>query len=346
MNVQDLYSYIEHNVDGYHKYLIGSNEIVIRCPFCGDSTKHTNKGHFYIGQKVEGSFLYQCKRAECGVQGQFNKRTLDILGINDITFISDLLAHNNSIRTNCFIRTEHAKYTNKNNTFSNYNFNNLDLKMKYYNKMIYLNSRIYKNANEKYQDLEMNLNDYRIIVSIKHFIDTHNLLEKLTNKQRGILDLLEDKFIGFLNMPGSVISFRSIDNNIPFRYYKMKFNDITDVYAIKDELDLFNLNKVNINICEGSFDIINIKNRLHNKMNRNDIYLSANSGDYITKVDYIVKHIGILNLHINIYRDSDVPLYRIKKQFDNTIYKDCYSVFSNSLGKDYSEEEIYIIKDY
>ncbi|MGB9825360.1 MAG: hypothetical protein ACPLRU_01695, partial [Desulfofundulus sp.] len=40
------------------------NERIYRCPFCGDSAKHPNKGHLYINA---GTGVFKCHR--CGEEG-------------------------------------------------------------------------------------------------------------------------------------------------------------------------------------------------------------------------------------------------------------------------------------
>lgn len=328
MDIKEFYSYIDKHIQTY-KRLFGK-EICIRCPFCGDSKKHLNKGHFYIGE-VDGVLLYNCMRAECNASGIVNKRLLDTLGITDLKLATEVKKMSMSYK-NKIIRTTH----NSSIKFVSYNFEYF--KNFFPNKLQYLERRLYNKS-------EIDLNKYRIIFSPINFIDTYGL--KLNKYQYNLLHTLEHDTVGFLNMNGSGITFRYISDNSEYRYYKMKLFDNTDIYSIKNTIDLLKLDKLNINIAEGAFDIINISNRLTNIVdNKKDIFLAANGKDYINKVEYMSKYLGIIDLQINIFRDRDMGLENIHKQFKNSIFKDSYSIYSNTLAKDYSEDQLFVLKDY
>lgn len=329
MDIIELYNRITPFID-YHKFINGSNEIIVRCPYCGDSVKHENKGHFYIGESNNGMFLYQCKRAECGVTGVLNKRVLSDLNVQDLDLMIDINKLNVNSTFNKIIET-------KNNNYNRFNTYDFEHKNNNNEKMDYLRNRLF--------DIDkIDLNKYRIILSIKNFIETFSLYSHFKNKS--LLDNLEKNAIGFLNFNSSAISFRYF-NNSKYRYYKVKLNDDIDLYSIRTELDLLYSREITINICEGAFDIINIRNRLFKEVDENEnIFIASNSGDYITKIEYLSKLLGLVNFKINVFRDSDVSTEKIKNQFKNSIFYNNLNIYSNSLGKDYSEDKLRIFKDY
>lgn len=327
MDISDLYDILSSKLDTYHNFIKSSKEIIIRCPYCGDSIKHSNKGHFYIGES-SGTFLYQCKRAECNATGILNKRVIEDLGIFDLELFAELTKINSfSIYKN--INTSN-NYNLKYDTYDYNVFKNI-----YTKKMDYLYSRIFNLD-------EIDLSKYRIILSPTNFFQTYGI--KLNSYQSSILMNLEHNSIGLLNGNGSNISFRYIDENSKYRYFKIKLNNETDIYTISNSIDLTNQNYLTINICEGVFDCINIYSRI--RKNDNEIYAAANGSDYISKLEYLCKQSGLLNLKINIYRDSDHSVNKIINQFKNSILKDSINIYSNTLEKDYSYEKLFIVKDY
>lgn len=327
MDITELYDVLSSKIDTYHNFIKSSKEIILRCPYCGDSVKHSNKGHFYIGE-TSGLFLYHCKRANCNASGLLNKRVLEDLGIFDLNLFSELIKLNSS-------------FMYKNTNISNSNMSRFDtfdfnaFKNIYPNKLDYLKCRLY--------DVDdIDLSKYRIVFSPANFFQSYAI--KLDEFHNSLLPNLEHNSIGFLNSNGSCILFRFIDKDAKYRYFKMKLNKDVDIYTISNSIDLLKSNILTINICEGVFDCINIYNRI--RKDDTEIYAAANGSDYVNKVEYLCKYSGILNVKINIYRDSDHSVQKILNQFRNSILKDSISIYSNSLEKDYSYEKLFLIKDY
>lgn len=331
IDVDYLYEVFKSKINGYVKLVKSSNEIITRCPYCGDSIKHQNKGHFYIGTNGSGLFLYQCKRAECCATGILTKRVLEDLDIFDIELFAELTKHNlehSDLKNSSFI--------NKNILRESFDFNIIDNVPNLDKKLSYLNRRLF---NFDKSELEK----YRIILSIKNYSYFNKLKLNLSNEK---ITLLEEKAIGFRSLNGSCLIFRFIDDSTGYRYFKLKLNDDNDVYGIENKINLNDYPGLVVNISEGIFDIINIERRLKRNIQGNEIFLASNSADYVSKIEYIAKYSGLLNLDINIYRDTDAPIKKILHQFKNSIFKNNINIFSNTLGKDYSDNDIYLIKDF
>lgn len=326
MDIVSFYNHIDKYVDGYKKLVSASKEIILRCPYCGDSNKRSNHGNFYIGER-NGILFYDCKRASCGASGLVTSQILQDIGVNDL----DIIAEVKKSILNSDFRPTNNKIIENINSFSLYDFEKM--KPFYMNKYTYLQSRIYG---------DVDLSKYRIILSIKDFIDRYSL--KLNKFQLSLIDSLEESAIGFLNSTGSSISFRYINDSFKYRYYKMRLNSLIDFYSLDTEIDLFNMNNLVINMCEGAFDIINIKHRLNKPDDQ--IYIAVNGDDYVNKLNHLVKMIGCINIDVNIYRDSDMPLNKLLKQFKYSFFKNDINIYSNIAGKDYSEKDLVINKDY
>lgn len=331
MTIADLYNVLSKYIKSYHKLLSASNEIVIRCPYCGDSVKHINKGHFYIGQKGN-AFLYSCKRAECNATGLLNKNVLKLLEVHDLNLLTYITKLNNSLSILTNYNNSNLNVINNNSAL--YDSYKYDQFIHYYpQKMEYLYKRLY---NFNIEDF----NQYRIILSPVNFFESFNINK---NNLR-IINELENNTIGFLNSNGSVITFRYINPNSKYRYFNLKLNDDMNIYTIANTIELDKINTLNINICEGIFDIINIKNRLKKDIN-NEIFAAVNGSDYINKIEYIAKISGIVNMNINIYKDQDMPKRVIDRQFKYSLLKNNYKVFYNTYSKDYSEDKLFILEE-
>ena len=79
------------------QYASGKNEILMKCPFCGDSKDPKTK-HFYVSI-VEGKpHFYNCFK--CGEKGILNSKVLRKLSIYDIETLNELDKYNSNISKN------------------------------------------------------------------------------------------------------------------------------------------------------------------------------------------------------------------------------------------------------
>ena len=79
------------------QYASGKHEILMKCPFCGDS-KDTKTKHFYVSI-VEGKpHFYNCFK--CGEKGILNSKVLRKLSIYDIETLNELDKYNSNIINN------------------------------------------------------------------------------------------------------------------------------------------------------------------------------------------------------------------------------------------------------
>ena len=82
------------NRDGIFTRRVSDVEFRTRCPFCGDSAKNENTGHFYMHINTEDNFpiQYHCFLCESG--GVLQPSSLQLLDIDDPSLKSSLTTLN------------------------------------------------------------------------------------------------------------------------------------------------------------------------------------------------------------------------------------------------------------
>ena len=75
---------------GIYTRRVNDTEFRTRCPFCGDSSKNQNTGHFYLHINPEDNFpiQYHCFLCESG--GVLQPSALNLLDIDDTTLKSEI----------------------------------------------------------------------------------------------------------------------------------------------------------------------------------------------------------------------------------------------------------------
>ena len=76
------------------QYASGKNEIVMKCPFCGDSADPKSK-HFYISLREGQPHMYNCFK--CNESGIITSKTLRFMSIYDMDANADIDLYNKSI---------------------------------------------------------------------------------------------------------------------------------------------------------------------------------------------------------------------------------------------------------
>lgn len=307
------------------------DEIIIRCPFCGDSVKNLNDAHLYISNKSPHKYFCQ----KCNTAGLVNEKFLNILEINDVNLIMN-------------INKEYSQYLKQANFKfgANFNLSNINLKYKqdlYYDndfrKLDYVEKRLGIKIDE--DDLEK----YKMVLNLETFLLNNNIdINKRLNNSKGMEQqfktLVEDT-VGFVSYDKNLIVCRSLDaEKTGFRYYNFRINPFDadnsiKYYAIKNDLDL-SKPVVDIVISEGIMDIISIYNNIYNKDDNNKLFLSNNGKSYSLVFNHLMQS-GILNANIDIYSDSDVNLkfYNKLKRYNDFANLNGFNVHYNKIGKDY-----------
>ena len=288
------------------KVASGGSEIIIRCKSCGDSSNLTH-AHLYISvpQNENEISMYHCKK--CSNKGIIDDTFLRQYGCEDTRVLVDIIKHNDDL-------SKHPKYQYlkqlpiyplKNTYVSNNGWNS--------KKIDYINNRIGSNFNiEDLMRLKIFLNLYDIIQSNGLGITRHEL----------ITNALNEHFVGFISYDNSYAIMRKIDNaelykTVNKRYINYnivdKLDSSKDFYVIPTRVDVSSIDKINIHIAEGVFDILSIWYNLNNMNSIQNIYISCSGKSYSQALSFILKETGIINYEIHIYPDNDVSEYELNR---------------------------------
>ena len=277
----------------------GGAEVLLRCPFCGDS-KNPKHAHFYISvpQTPEDLILYHCKK--CPAQGMLTDEVLRKLGCNDPNTLVEIIKHNTEV-------LKLPKYK----TLKNINI--YPLRYKYIRnsetneaKLAYINNRI--GSRFTIEDL------YKVKIFLNLFdIINQNKLE-LTRSQNIVRDL-DYNFIGFISYDNSYCGLRKVTDaelypSINKRYinYNLinKTSDSKNFYIIPSQVDITSTRPVRIHIAEGQFDILSIFYNLNMSNTMQNVYMAAGGKSYTQALNFILKELGLINYEIHYYPDKDV----------------------------------------
>jgi hypothetical protein len=298
-----------------------------RCPYCGDTQKTQNDGHFYIRINPNDNFpiFYYCFK--CPAYGVMSVETLELLGID---LSKDYIA---AVQT---MNKSSDKLSSHINEIKDIHFD-YQLPDKYDRRKIqYMENRLGIHFTEK------QLQDMKVITSFKNFLLLNNI--KSVTCKPYIARLLEEKYIGFLTNNNSYILFRDTTEKENIRWLKYPItNDSRGqriFYSIKSEIDLYTSDNIIINLSEGVMDCVSIAYNLDNEK-ENVLNIAVCGKVYYGVIRHLIE-IGFIgeNVIINIYSDHDytddtsVEHYRKTLQkftylvkeinvFYNTLYKDC-----------------------
>lgn len=305
-------------------------QIYVRCPFCGDSRKDSKSTHFSIKVDVrEGEpMMYRCFQPDykCGAKGIFKTDTLQKLGCIDMDTILELSQYNASI-------SKHLDANFVSKKAKDYQLVNLDNKFNRF-KLTYINQRLGTKLNTS------DLRDLKIQLGLAEFINLNNI-KRLAFKPK-MCEILDQYCIGFMSMYSDYIIFRDFSDDpiigsekqpITGRRYTMyrtsgKPNpEDMKLYSIPTDIDLLDPNPANINIAEGTFTILgSYLNTDIGRDQRNNIFLANCGTGYKQTIDHICRQYGLLKVNINIFSDSEVPIFMYQKLYNAV--KDRYDIRS------------------
>lgn len=276
-------------------------QVMVKCPFCGDSTK-SDHPHLSIKVDVEPGepMMYKCFRAVCGKTGILTTDILQMLGCSNVSTLMELAQYNSTINK----RLEKG-FNGK--TFRNYelvNLNRTDNK----NKLEYINNRL--GVHFETGDLR----DYRIQLSLYDFLNL-NSIHKLAFP-KDFCDKLDTYTISFLSMYKDYLICRDLTKDLKTgRRYTMyrasgKPNpEDMKVYCIPTEIDLMDPHPACINVAEGPFSILGAY--LHTTLGRdekNSLFLANCGSEYTNTIQHVVKQYGLLDVKLHIWSDSEIGM--------------------------------------
>lgn len=306
---------------------VNSTQVVVRCPFCGDSIKDLSHGHFYIKVDVYNDnipVMYNCFR--CKTSGIMKSEVLRSLEIYNLDMSSSLNRYNNKAIKNLAkelgIKLGKLNYhvplacDTKNNR----------------RKKEYLESRM--GMTFTFEELQ----EFKVVLSLKEFL-LANKIEKITTYRERAIEI-ENDYIGFLSLKNNFITFRDITGNHKYRYIKYTIEqDLLNhgsFYSIPNKIDILSTDTIELHLAEGTFDIMGIYNHVLQKDRYNKIFVSVTGGDYVSPITYFLK-LGIVgDVDIHIYSDAEVPRYFYVKHIKKKFSMWCRNIYVhyNELSKD------------
>lgn len=309
---------------------VNSTQLVVRCPFCGDSTRDYSHGHFYIKIDPENDdipIMYNCFRASCGESGIMTSEVLHMLDIHDLSTNSSLTRYNKKAMNKL------SKTIGFNTGILNYKVPEVTMDSNKIRKKKYIEDRLGITL------LDEDMTRFKIVLSLKDFLIS-NKIDTITCKDI-IAKQIEQDYVGFLSLKNNFIVFRDITGKHKERYIKYTIErDLLNTgsfYTIPTQIDLLAPEKIEIHIAEGTFDILGIYYNIMNCDNTNKIFVSVTGGNYTSPISYFL-NLGIVsNVDIHIYSDQGVNIRQYKKQVKNKfgIWIDNIYVHYNELEKDY-----------
>lgn len=281
---------------------------VVRCPYCGDSIKHQDHGHFsiLIDMNSDTPMLYRCLR--CNESGLLSAETMEDLGlIIDNDMARDLRRSTRRIVSSEYYQSKPATY--KIPQFIQRGENS--------EKLYYLNERI--GTSFTLADMDK----IRVVLSIDEFMK-ENHLRGLPEVSPRTLQFLESNYIGFLSANRNRLVFRSIRSNENYiRYFKAVINAQNlskgTFYTIPTSFDLLYRDDIHVHIAEGTFDILSIKYNLPHPEPGTHIYYASCGFNFNSIIKFLIAKGVNTNLHVHIYSDRDKSDYEHNKYLRSMI---------------------------
>jgi len=320
----------------YHRE--SSNDLQIRCPYCGDSRSNPRTCSLYISKKPVGkynTYVYHCFRASCKAKGTLYDLLLDL----------GLLSQLNKEQIS-FLLTNY----NKHKLHGKLNYNDTDNKIIGKNFILKTYSSDSKN-DEKINYIKKRLGIDYIPKFLKKYIVTHVEVKKYSSDFKikpYILKMINKTFVGFKTYNGSKIIFRNVNadmnSHMKIRYYNLRLKPEVDYFIITPNSNVFNpLKKGKIFLAEGIFSLLHGYFGILRKniINHNDnLLLGATLGGSVKTFNllynYIVYTFGVPDWDVFILSDTDININMYKSFSKNVIGN--LNILYNHGKNDFGEE--------
>lgn len=291
-----------HTIFPEAKDVASGSEVTINCPLCRQQGDPDTGHHMYISLGLNNKPpMFNCFR-RTGHSGLLTKHSLDLLSNHsqyvDTRLFEEIEKENNRLynyRGYDQIRTDKLAI---------YAYNEESKKNKH--KLDYISNRI--GVPITVQDCIQN----KIVLSLKQFL-YNNHIQEITRDRR-MIDLLDEHFIGFLTNTNTSLIMRNTIKDTSLmknKYYAMRYikyniiqNPMTSYYSIPSECDIYK--PIEIHIAEGPFDILSIFYNLQHCDRKNKAYAAIGSKAYLNLIKYYFISLGLINVRFHIYIDNGI----------------------------------------
>ena len=312
------------NRDGIYTRRVSDVEFRTRCPFCGDSAKNENTGHFYMHINTEDNFPIQYHCFLCDSGGVLQPSALQLLDIDDPSLKSSVTTLNRT-----------SSKMDKKGMINEVKMTSFDYKLpeiKFGPKTKYIEDRlgIRGLSKEEFKKMKVvtSLRDFCIVNKIKHVSCPSRYAYKI-----------EEKYVGFLTYGNSHILFRDITNTEDLRWIKYPITSESSTnrifYAMESEIDLFTEDEITINLAEGVLDILSANYNLG--YDGPNVLNLCVSGKYYDSLILFLVSLGFVgsNITINIFADNDYVFNRKNNNTTTTLeyYKKILKNYKYLFGK-------------
>jgi hypothetical protein len=268
--------------------------VYVRCPLCGDSTKHHDAAHCSIWIKPGQPLIYHCW--VCEESGIVNTNFLQALGINDIALFNQVGLYNNASKRGMKLNTS-FKYRPKEKDYIIPAIEDNDINR---NKLNYMRNRI--GVPFTYKSIEA----LRIVFKLTDYLKINEVpWNDRYKKQMYFLDL---NSIGFVSGTRDTVNLRSIEKDPKIRYIKYPLYEdgleSEQLYMLPTGADIF-AEDVDLHITEGPFDILGVFFNVMNGNTNNQIYAAVGGSAYARVFRFFLRKGFNTNLNVHIYSDSD-----------------------------------------
>ncbi|NPB00697.1 MAG: hypothetical protein GXO10_04920 [Crenarchaeota archaeon] len=294
------------------------SNIICRCPFCGDSKKHTNKGHLYIHKSLP---MYHCVRCDASGRLSYLLHELDcqkpqqyLESYKDAKLTpSQKVKHFNDKlfpkRQPSLLDRRPVLTTNSNNKINYLLRRNVDIDDPNISKLII------------WEPATFIANSISILKHLDPTIAENNMVKKILS-DKDYRAGIDSSYIGFISNNGYHITCRRIDDNkAKFRYLKLswigdRYNDL--LYFASDGDDDLSPDFV---VSEGVFDAIQLYQFLKDRTESSIISIVGGKRFYNTYVDTLINFVDPEPKY-SIFFDMDITnkreiIAKLRKRFEN-----------------------------
>lgn len=329
MDKTEFFEYFKDVVYDTHTVVYySSNELQVRCPYCGDSSKNPKSAHMYISNKYPHA--YNCFR--CPVSsGYLTYDLVDKLGIFDaeIRVYAKKLEKDSIGNYKPPNRKKVVKDLTLRRRLELSAPNKLDI-----DKVKYLTNRIGRKLSKR--DIER----YKIVFSLIDFLEL-NKNENYPAKVETV-EYIDEEFFGFLSMDETNITFRNITQEKTKRYRLFSLYNVSEkskTFSVRKDLDIFG-NDFHVVIAEGPIDLMQIEHLFYDEDTlTNPHYISGSvNGNTFTHAINEFLALGLFPATFDIYIDNEYKsIENITKElkrlrvFNSSYYK--FNVYLNNHPK-------------
>ena len=294
-------------------------EFIYKCPFCGDSQKHSMHGHLYLSKKFP---IFYCQR--CSTYGSIEK-------------LENFL---------------HEKCKASYNTVLEYNLPNLDIStiLQSINELLKFKYLSLSNEEKLYFQQRTKLKNMTIQTAVKFSLypdsDARNYLLDIDPIRYKLLKNHDSLRTWTMRGFGTGISGRSIQSNNSIRYVNgeyetpwSKYLDLDSYFIRSYCIQNYNINVIpnTLIIAEGIYDICNIY------LNRNRFLLDDKESLFVAvQCSTYSRGLKIYNILYNslpkniiVFADSGIDPDKLKEQFRNAISNKCKVTINYPMYKDW-----------